>query len=203
MTILKFTNLVFLKDNFLFLMILYQSNQHVRLFGIKIPLNDHFIAIRENLLFENYFNWKTYLSFTFIFVSFNRFLSEPILINSVKFWFWNNYFFVCFQLLLCPMYRSFMALTFDLFVYFFDYFNRFIRLVCKLVFFIENINCSPVCLKWKLLHCYLLKFYDTVYYKSACKRIITNGFNLPHYIEDSFKVIGDFVFIFLTDMINF
>jgi tetratricopeptide (TPR) repeat protein len=46
---------------------------------------------------------------------------------------------------------------------------------------------SPMSLKWKLLHSYLVKFNDSSYFKAACIRIITIGFQVPHYIVDSFK----------------
>jgi hypothetical protein len=50
-------------------------------------------------------------------------------------------------------------------------------------------------MKWKLLHSYLERYNDKVYYKAVCNRILTLGFEIPNYIVTSFQVKFDDVLI--------
>ena len=56
------------------------------------------------------------------------------------------------------------------------------------LFYLNPPFISPSNLKWKLLHIYLEKYNDVVYYKAVCKRLLTLGFEIPNYILNSFKV---------------
>ena len=47
---------------------------------------------------------------------------------------------------------------------------------------------SPNCYKWKMLHYYLEKYSNLVYYDAVCKRLLTFGQSIPDYIESAFKV---------------
>jgi hypothetical protein len=65
----------------------------------------------------------------------------------------------------------------------------------QLFFFLDklinkNFLLSPESFKWKLLHIYLEKYSDVVYYKAVCKRLLTLGYEVPSYIINSFKKVN-------------
>jgi hypothetical protein len=59
----------------------------------------------------------------------------------------------------------------------------------------KNFLLSPESFKWKLLHIYLEKYSDVVYYKAVCKRLLTLGYDVPSYIINSFKKVNSKCFI--------